>query len=696
MAFPQILGTAKGAINSNSATLSFSLPTGINAGEMLVVMVACDGVPALAASFANMSPGWNVWWNRNNTSGTPTAILFWKRATGSDSAPSITVATSEQCTWVSMRLSVDTLISFETPAEWFTGSSTNSTFNTAGPDLIPALDYTFVAFRAGDAQVQPTAASTNYTLVDSQTAGTTNGASVYVQKRELNTQSTTPGALTVATEQWATMAVAFYFDPDGYTREIDALMREIITTPVTTDAFSFRSNGLNLKRIYVQAFKGSTAGTCYAELYAHSGTFGVSGVPTGSALATTATETITGTNQYGAVELTFATPYQTTNGTDYFIRLVTTGGVSFAYFPSEQDVTAIGNTATFSGGTWTATAYSSKGVPPYYLYSTPSTAISGDITESIAASDSTDETLQTTGAISESIAATDSTDETLETTGAITESIAATESQTASTGAITADASETITASDTADRVHILGGSVSESISATEAQDRTASITRSVSESIAATDSTDETLSTSGAITESTAASDSPNRSLTTTGAITESIAASEAQTVGLNYSVAVSESISATETVNAIFVLGVTVSESVSVTETQGRIYTATATTSESISATDSTNRTASLVGSMAESITITESQGVSVSYVLTITESVIGTDTQVGFRSSTSSITEAIGANDLTNSSVSGLVTSSGYTKTRIICGTTSTSINTTKIKTTPKAGTINTKKI
>lgn len=83
---------------------------------------------------------------------------------------------------------------------------------------------------------------------------------------------------------------------------------------------SFTGNGYEIHKVrfYIQK-TGSPTGTVSARIYAHSGTFGVNGVPTGSHLAESATINCSSIAAGPAlVEFTFATKYKTIKGTKYF------------------------------------------------------------------------------------------------------------------------------------------------------------------------------------------------------------------------------------------------------------------------------------------------------------------------------------------------------------------------------------------
>ena len=120
---------------------------------------------------------------------------------------------------------------------------------------------------------------------------------------------------------------------------------------------SFTGDGSSLEKASFYLGKsGSPTGQVTAKLYAHSGTFGSGGVPTGAALATS------NAIQHSAIgaslawhEFTFPTPYSLGNGTKYFIAVETSQGsfdrITMGYDGSSP--THAGNSAIWNGS-WSA------------------------------------------------------------------------------------------------------------------------------------------------------------------------------------------------------------------------------------------------------------------------------------------------------------------------------------------------------
>ena len=117
---------------------------------------------------------------------------------------------------------------------------------------------------------------------------------------------------------------------------------------------------------------------CFAKLWAHTGTFGSTGTPTGSALATSVALDIgtiehTGVGQEVTFTFTGANQYQTTNGTNYFVtaEFPTAGSSTPMYFFANSAGTHGGNLATWDNVSWTA----ASGYDGYFKVTSLSTLV---------------------------------------------------------------------------------------------------------------------------------------------------------------------------------------------------------------------------------------------------------------------------------------------------------------------------------
>jgi hypothetical protein len=141
-------------------------------------------------------------------------------------------------------------------------------------------------------------------------------------------------------------------------------------------SFTGKSGKLHSCKWYMKKVLSPT-GNMTAKLYAHTGTYGTSSKPTGSALATSGNfDVSTLTGSYALVTLTFTGDQQYTmaNGTYYCIALEFSGGDTNNYLDIGVDTSSPthgGNQATTAdGSTWTESAGADF---PFYVYYIPDT-----------------------------------------------------------------------------------------------------------------------------------------------------------------------------------------------------------------------------------------------------------------------------------------------------------------------------------
>jgi len=142
---------------------------------------------------------------------------------------------------------------------------------------------------------------------------------------------------------------------------------------------SFTGDGKQLTycKFYIKK-QGTPTGLCYVKLYAHTGTYGSTGTPTGSVLATSAPLNIAElTTTYALTSFVFTTPHTLTNGTYYELK-IEYSGASFGLIVGRDATSPTygGNEArsSDSGTNWTA----DSGIDmPFYVYGT-SVAASGN------------------------------------------------------------------------------------------------------------------------------------------------------------------------------------------------------------------------------------------------------------------------------------------------------------------------------
>ena len=136
---------------------------------------------------------------------------------------------------------------------------------------------------------------------------------------------------------------------------------------------SFTSDGnynISSAKFYILR-GGSPTGYVYAKLYAHSGTYGETSLPTGDALATSnAIDVASISTDLSLVEFTFSTPYTIQAG-NYFILLEYTGGNTSNCIAVRYDNSSLahtGNYARYTGGSWVVNALRDL---CFYVYGNP-------------------------------------------------------------------------------------------------------------------------------------------------------------------------------------------------------------------------------------------------------------------------------------------------------------------------------------
>lgn len=119
---------------------------------------------------------------------------------------------------------------------------------------------------------------------------------------------------------------------------------------------SFTGDGKSIISSEFYMYKHNTAtGTVVAKVYAHSGSFGTSSVPTGTALATSSpvdVSTLGLSSTPRLVSFTFDSPYQTTNATKYVVvvEVESTGSLYCHLGTDTSSPTHGGNLVTYNSG----------------------------------------------------------------------------------------------------------------------------------------------------------------------------------------------------------------------------------------------------------------------------------------------------------------------------------------------------------
>lgn len=231
---PTVTRRSTGA-TSAADTLShaITMPTGIVAGEILVLIFTSDGNPTCTAP-----ADWTKLGQTTDGTNAVTQAIFWKTAAGSDTC-TITTSASEQSTHVVLGLA-----NAGTPSGTATsGNSTDSNPPTHAPIQFISDRYLWIATRGGDAQVAATVAPAAYSQLQTSTAAGANGASTNTAERLLNINpafSEDPGTFTAATEQWVAYTISvpprnhFAYESDQqFTLAGSAIPKPVVTLTLT-------------------------------------------------------------------------------------------------------------------------------------------------------------------------------------------------------------------------------------------------------------------------------------------------------------------------------------------------------------------------------------------------------------------------------------------------------------------------------
>jgi trimeric autotransporter adhesin len=202
---PLVAAVEPSRTTTNATSHAVGLPTH-QAGQMLAVVVAADGVPTITVNAGSSSTGWAKLGQTTDGTSAVTGAVFWKVATSASEALTLATSTSEQVSCLAYAIDGATNIDGAAAS----GSSTNSN----PPNLAPSAgtrDYLWIATRSGDSTATATVSPSGYGTLRTQVAGNTNGASVAAaEKLGPASSSEDPGTFTSANEQWVSYTLALW------------------------------------------------------------------------------------------------------------------------------------------------------------------------------------------------------------------------------------------------------------------------------------------------------------------------------------------------------------------------------------------------------------------------------------------------------------------------------------------------------
>ena len=213
MAAPVVQSRATGRQTTNTTTHTITMPSGITAGDLLVVVLTVDGgsgtvisQPAGWSRPAQMHGGTRSAAVQVNQSTSVAAAVFYRTATGGDTC-TVTTSTNEQSSHVAFRISGAAGINVAS-----TASATS-----ANPPALPAgssQEFLWIAARCADgsatADSVATGAPSSYGNLTTIAAANTQGTGTSTAERTLTATSTDPGAFTATSEPNVTFTIAVW------------------------------------------------------------------------------------------------------------------------------------------------------------------------------------------------------------------------------------------------------------------------------------------------------------------------------------------------------------------------------------------------------------------------------------------------------------------------------------------------------
>jgi hypothetical protein len=203
-AFPAVQATNTSGHSSNVTSHTVNLPTGINAGDLLIVFFSCDGNETVTWPTVD---GWASIFNQTNAN---TLDIGYKIADGTEgSTITVGTGTTEQSAHISYRITGHDSAQAPEASAGATGNSTSPNPDSLAPTG-GAKDYLWIAVEGNDQGDAASAYPTNYTNGQTNNIGTNNGANVAVARRALNASSEDPGTFTIPSEEWIACTVAVH------------------------------------------------------------------------------------------------------------------------------------------------------------------------------------------------------------------------------------------------------------------------------------------------------------------------------------------------------------------------------------------------------------------------------------------------------------------------------------------------------
>jgi PKD repeat protein len=280
MSFPQVAATNSGANDVNSTSHTLNLPTGIAAGNLLIIFYAFDGSPTVSGISEN---GYSTLGTTSASS--PYTRVAYKIATGSEgSTVTFTSDVAEKSAHITYRITGwhgTTAPAISTVATATSANPDPASLNPSGWDIEETLWLAVAAWDAGNTNLSTFPSGYTNGLLNRATSS--DGVGIATAQRELAAASEDPGAFTLTGSQ-AWKAYTLAVRPAGATSYQSVVLADgpvgywRLSETSGTTAQDYTANGLN----------GS---------YMNSPTLGVTGAIT-TDTSTNKAVTLNGTDEY--------------------------------------------------------------------------------------------------------------------------------------------------------------------------------------------------------------------------------------------------------------------------------------------------------------------------------------------------------------------------------------------------------------
>lgn len=194
MAFPQVATSSSGQESSASTSHVVTLPSGVGAGNLLLIFIATDVDDALTPP-----SGWTELSDLSVSSSAQCGVAY-RIADGSEGASATyTSSASNIAVWIAYRLTGNHASTAPEVAQGVNDSGANPNPPSLNPSNWGTEDTLWFAMAATPVNITVSSYPTNYTGGLNSATSAENGASVSVARRELNAASEDPGTFTLST-----------------------------------------------------------------------------------------------------------------------------------------------------------------------------------------------------------------------------------------------------------------------------------------------------------------------------------------------------------------------------------------------------------------------------------------------------------------------------------------------------------------